>query len=108
MSKNSHAVAAAAPTLHEKVDHRSQQQQRLDEARLESMHAQETVREKNSELIEAKAEIRGYLNAEGKLIDQRYQARLEDARTRAEKTQSALEAARKKSSALKKEMPASK
>ncbi len=104
MAKNSSVVAVAGPTLHEKLDHRAELRQRLDEVTLEFMHAQETVRRKNSELIEAKAEIGGYLNAEGKLIDQRYQARLEDARTRVEKTQSALEAARKKSSVLKDEI----
>lgn len=104
MAKNSRVVAVATPSLYEKLDNRAQQQQRLDDAVLEFMHAQETVRAKNSELIEINTEIGGYTSAEGRLIDQRYQARLVDARARSEKTQSALKAAREKSSALKDEI----
>ena len=107
MSKNSRAVAVATSTpILEKLDHRAQQQQRRDEAILEYMHAQETVRGKNNELIEANLAIRGYYTNDGQLNEsgQRHQASVKSAHKRAEETQLALEAARENSSALKDEI----
>ena len=106
MSKNSRVVAKAEASIHVKVDYRAELQQHLDEIRLEYMHAQETVRGKNNELIEANLAIRGYYTNDGQLNEsgQRHQASVKSAHKRAEETQLALEAARENSSALKDEI----
>jgi hypothetical protein len=107
MAKNSRIVAVAEPTLYEKLDCRERWEQRLDEARLEFMHAQESVRMRNSDLISVKSAIAGYTN-NGLLkedeIDHSYRTPLKNAHKRAEEVRTALEEARKKSSALKDEI----
>lgn len=103
MAKNSHVVAVAAPSLHEKLDRRAELQQRLDEARLDISHVD--VGAKERDLYAANNEIGGYersIESDKKsgVVNPRNQTLLNAANKRADVARAALKSEKEKFAAL--------